>query len=105
MPWTPWIRIVEADAIPRVRVSGQAFHPVEDGTTELIGLSDPRGVRERSRGATAIPAHRFVAYVPAGAIEISNQYVLTYTAAIVPQADGGRLRIQSKRARRHRPRT
>ncbi len=37
MPWTPWIRVVEADTVPAVRLSGNVFMPAPAGGTEPIG--------------------------------------------------------------------
>src|SRR5207344_532545 len=37
MPWTPWIRVVETDLVPRTRIRGNLFLPIEEAKTEPIG--------------------------------------------------------------------
>jgi len=77
MPWTPWIRVVEADMIPKSRVAGQAFHIVEDGTTEPIGLRIVEANENEAEEQLRSPHAGFVAYVPTGAIKKGEALVTT----------------------------
>ena len=64
MPWTQWIRVVEADVIPKVRIAGQAFHPVDDGTTEPIGNRIVEMAESEAQEQLRSPRSGWVAYVP-----------------------------------------
>jgi hypothetical protein len=37
MKWTPWIRIVETNVVPKTRIAGNVFFPLPDGGSEPIG--------------------------------------------------------------------
>ena len=79
MPWTPWIRVVEADRIPEAHLEGRA------------ACTSSRGRSRSSRSANRIveapeddyqantvrnPRSGFVAYVPVGSLEKGKQLVL-----------------------------
>ena len=64
MKWTPWIKVVEADVVPKTRVQGGMFLRLEGSATEPIGrriietpddaertevLRDPRSALHRLR--------------------------------------------------------
>ena len=37
LKWKPWIKVVEADTVPHMRLSGNVFFAIGDGETEPIG--------------------------------------------------------------------
>jgi cytochrome c553 len=84
MPWTPWIRVVEADVIPKVRLAGQAFHLVDDGTTEPIGLRIVEANENEAEERLRSPHAGFVAYVPVGAIKKGEALVTTGGGKTLP---------------------
>ncbi|MBM4194889.1 MAG: hypothetical protein FJ202_10995 [Gemmatimonadetes bacterium] len=71
MRWTPWIRVVEADVVPKTRIAAGLFVPLE-GT--LAGMEPIAGriveVPEDTEQSEVIrnPRSGFVAYVPRGAL-------------------------------------
>jgi cytochrome c553 len=84
MPWTQWIRVVEADVIPKTRVAGQAFHVVDDGTTEPIGNRIVEVAESESQEQLRSPRSGWVAYVPVGAIKKGEVLVTTGGGRTVP---------------------
>ena len=64
MPWTPWIRVVEADSVPKMRVAGNVFLPVADGGTEPIGDRIIETPEDAERFELRDPHSGFIAYVP-----------------------------------------
>jgi cytochrome c553 len=68
MKWTPYIRVVETDTIPRMRIAGEIFYAVGDGTTEPLGnriIESPENTRQTQ---WRNPRSGFIAYVPPGAV-------------------------------------
>jgi cytochrome c553 len=84
MKWTPWIRVVEADVIPKVVVRGQAFHLVDDGTTEPIGNRIVEVAESEQQEQLRSPRSGWVAYVPVGAIKKGEVLVTTGAGRTVP---------------------
>jgi cytochrome c553 len=84
MPWTPWIRVVEADVIPKVRMAGQAFHLVDDGTTETLGGRIVEANEHEAEERLRSPHAGWVAYVPLGAIKKGEALVTTGGGKTVP---------------------
>jgi cytochrome c553 len=69
MPWTPWIRVVETDMVPKTRIAAGLFIPVESGEKEPLG----RRIIEVPENTELSEVYRsprsgFVAYVPPGSI-------------------------------------
>lgn len=70
MRWTPWIKVVETDTVPKTRVSVGMFLPLKNGGTEPLGEriievpADPEAT-ETFRN----PRSGFIAYVPFGSIQ------------------------------------
>ena len=72
MPWTPWIRVVETDTVPRTYIRGGIHLPVEGAGagTEPIG----RRIIETPENIEYAEVHRnprsgWIAYVPVGAVK------------------------------------
>jgi cytochrome c553 len=63
MPWTPWIRVVEADTVPRMRIAGNVFLPAAGGT-EPIGNRIVETPEDAERFELRDPHSGFIAYVP-----------------------------------------
>jgi cytochrome c553 len=69
MKWTPWIKVVEADTVPKTRVQAGLFVKLEGNETEPIGnriIEMPEDT-ERSE-IFRDPRSGFVAYVPRGSV-------------------------------------
>jgi cytochrome c553 len=64
MPWTTWIRVVEADTIPKMRVAGNVFLPAAEGGTEPLGHRIVETPEDAARFELRDPHSGFVAYVP-----------------------------------------
>ena len=64
MPWTPWIRVVEADTVPAMRLSGNVFLPAPGGGTEPIGNRIIETPEDPVRFELRDPHSGFIAYVP-----------------------------------------
>jgi cytochrome c553 len=72
MKWTPWIRVVEADTVPKTRIAGGMFLALEgaEAGKEPIGsriIEAPENTEETE--ALRNPRSGFVAYVPMGSIK------------------------------------
>jgi cytochrome c553 len=68
LKWTPWIRVVEADTIPRMRVAGNVFFPVTEGGTEPLGNRIVETPEDAARFELRDPHSGFVAYAPRGSL-------------------------------------
>jgi cytochrome c553 len=76
MPWTPWIRVVEAESVPKTRISVGMFLPLENGEKEPLGqriIEMPE--RPEATEALRDPRSGFIAYVPIGSIKRGEQLV------------------------------
>ena len=70
MKWTPWIKVVEADVVPKTRVQAGMFLRLEGNETEPIGrriIETPDDV-ERTE-VLRDPRSAFTAYVPKGSVK------------------------------------
>jgi len=68
LKWTTWIRVVEADTIPKMRVAGNVFFPIAEGGTEPLGNRIVETPEDASRFELRDPHSGFVAYAPRGSI-------------------------------------
>jgi hypothetical protein len=66
MKWTPWIRVVETDTIPTMRLQGNIFYSLEDGTTEPLGDRIVETPEDNAQARLRNPRVGFIAYVPKG---------------------------------------
>ncbi len=74
----PWIRVVETDSVPQVRVGGGSmFVPVEGGGKESIGDRIIETPEDMSRANLRDPGSGFVAYVPRGSVARGKRFVTT----------------------------
>jgi|SoiMetStandDraft_2_1073263.scaffolds.fasta_scaffold72739_1 cytochrome c553 len=78
MKWTPWIRVVETNTVPKVQSRGGIWIPVEGSEKEPIGVRIIETPENPER--TEIlrdPRSGFIAYVPAGSIKKGEALVKT----------------------------
>jgi len=78
MKWTPWVKVVETQWVPKTRISGGMFLPIEDDGQELLGeriIEVPQDVEAVARLRN--PRVGFIAYVPIGSIEKGAELVTT----------------------------
>src|ERR1051325_80046 len=70
MPWTPWIRVVEAATVPKMVSRGGIWVPVENAGKESIGMRVVETPENAER--TEIlrdPRSGFIAYAPVGSLK------------------------------------
>ena len=84
MKWTRWIRVVETDLVPKTRIAGNLFLPLEQARTEpiagrIIEMPENQEQAETYRN----PRSGFIAYVPVGSIKKGKDLVTTGGARIV----------------------
>ena len=68
MKWTPWIRVVETDTIPTMRIGGNVFLPIADGGTEPLGHRIVETPEDATRFELRDPRSGFIAYAPRGSL-------------------------------------
>jgi cytochrome c553 len=84
MKWTPWIRVVESDLVPKTRIAGNLFLPLEQAKTEPIaGRIIEMPENEEQAETYRNPHSGFVAYVPPGSLAKGKDLVTTGGARIV----------------------
>lgn len=69
MDWTPYIRVVETDTIPRMRIAGEIFYSLGDGTTEPLGNRIIESPENTQQTQWRNPRSGFIAYVPPGSVK------------------------------------
>jgi cytochrome c553 len=69
MKWTPWIKVVEADKVPKTRIAGGLFIALPGDETEPIGRRIIEVPEDNAREALRDPRSGFIAYVPKGSIK------------------------------------
>ena len=81
---TRWIRVVETDVVPKTKISGNLFLPIEQAKTEPIAgriIEVPENVEQAETFRN--PHSGFVAYVPVGSIKNGQDLVTTGGLRIV----------------------
>jgi cytochrome c553 len=78
MKWTPWIRVVEANMVPKTRIAASIYYTLPGNQTEPIGariieVPEDNEQTEPLRN----PRSGFVAYVPPGSIKKGEALVTT----------------------------
>ncbi len=68
LKYTPWVRVVETDTIPKMRIAGNVFFPIADGGTEPLGNRIVETPEDAERFELRDPHSGFVAYAPRGSI-------------------------------------
>ena len=80
MAWTPWIRVVETDTVPKTRIQGGMYLRLEgaEAGTEPIGnriIETPENTEHTE--VLRDPRSGFIAYVPVGAVAKGENLVRT----------------------------
>src|SRR5436190_19880165 len=84
MKWWPWVRVVETSLVPKTRIAGNLFLPLEQEKTEPIGMRIIEMPENEEQAETYRNPHSgFVAYVPVGSIKKGKDLVTTGGARIV----------------------
>jgi cytochrome c553 len=80
--WTPWIKVVETDTVPKTRIEAGMFVALEGNEKEPIGQRIIE-VPENTEGTTLLRDARsgFIAYVPVGSLKKGEALVTTGGAA------------------------
>jgi len=80
MKWTPWIRVVETNTVPKMRSAGGIWIPIEGAEAG----KEPIGVRiietpEKPENTEILrdPRSGFIAYVPVGSVKKGEALVKT----------------------------
>jgi cytochrome c553 len=84
MKWTPWIRVVETELVPKTRIVGNLFLPLEQTKSEPIGRRIIEMPENEEQAETYRNPHSgFVAYVPVGSLEKGKDLVTTGGARVI----------------------
>jgi cytochrome c553 len=84
MKWTPWIKVVETDLVPKTRIVGNLFLPLSQEKTEAIaGRIIEMPENEEQAELYRSPRSGFLAYVPVGSIAKGKDLVTTGGAKVV----------------------
>jgi cytochrome c553 len=76
--WTPWIKVVESETVPKTKIAGNLFLPIAQEKTEPIAgriIEMPEDVEQAE--TLRNPHSGFVAYVPPGSIKKGEDLVTT----------------------------
>jgi cytochrome c553 len=83
LKWTPWIRVVETERVPRTRTSTNMFLPIEKEHTELLAgriIEMPENADQTEQLRN--PHSGFIAYVPIGSVKKGETLVKTGASII-----------------------
>jgi cytochrome c553 len=90
MKWTPWIKVVETESVPKTRIAGGMFIPLEgaEAGQEPIGQRIIE-VPENPEATEALrnPRSGFIAYAPRGSIKKGEALATTGQCALCHGAD------------------
>jgi cytochrome c553 len=83
--WTPWVKVVETDEVPKTRIAGGLFLAVEgsEAGREPIGqriIEVPENTEETE--ALRNPRSGFIAYVPRGSVKKGEALAMTGKCAL-----------------------
>jgi cytochrome c553 len=84
MKWTPWVRVVETNLVPKTRIAGNLFLAADHKRTEPIAgriIEVPEN--EEQAETYRNPHSGFVAYVPVGSIKKGQDLVATGGTKII----------------------
>jgi len=81
MKWTPWIKVVETNTVPKTRIAGGMFLALEGGEKEPLGQRIIE-VPEKTEDTEVLrnPRSGFIAYAPIGSIKKGEKLVTTGNA-------------------------
>ncbi len=78
MAWTPWIRVVETNIVPKTRIQGGMYLRLEGNDTEPIGtriIETPENVEHTE--VLRDPRSGFIAFAPVGSVRKGEALVTT----------------------------
>ena len=87
LPRKPWIRVVEADTVPKTKVAGWMLVEAQPGATEPIGQRIIEMPENLERTELRDAASSFVAYVPVGSIKKGEAIMKTHSCGTCHGAD------------------
>jgi cytochrome c553 len=64
-----YVRVVETDTIPRMRIQGEIYFPIGDDETEPIGVRIIETPEDAAQTRLRNPRSGFIAYVPVGGVK------------------------------------
>jgi cytochrome c553 len=81
MKWSPWIRVVETNTVPKTRIQGGMYLRLEGQETEPIGMRIIE-VPENTEHTEVLrdPRSGFIAYAPVGSVKKGEALVNTGSA-------------------------
>jgi cytochrome c553 len=78
MKWTPWIKVVETNTVPKTRIAGGMFLKIEPEEKEPIGQRIIEAPDDTERTETLRDPHSgFTAFVPVGSVKKGEALVTT----------------------------
>jgi cytochrome c553 len=78
MKWTPWIKVVETNMVPKTRIAGGMFLRIEPEEKEPIGARIIEAPDDTERTETLRDPHSgFTAFVPVGSVKKGETLVTT----------------------------
>ena len=85
MKWTPWIKVMEASSVPKMRLSVGMFLPLPGDEKEALGqrIIEMPVDAEATEGLRN-PRSGFIAYAPVGSIKKGEALVTTGAGKTVP---------------------
>ena len=88
MKWTPWIKVVETDTVPKTRIAGGLFLALDGGEKEPLGQRIIE-VPENTEATEVLrnPRSGFIAYAPVGSIKKGEALVKTAQCGVCHGAD------------------
>ncbi len=69
MKWRPYIRVVETDTIPRMRLQGNIFYRMDGDETEPLGNRIIESPEDTEQAQLRNPRSGYIAYVPPGSVK------------------------------------
>jgi len=69
IPVPKYIRVVETEMIPTMRIQGEIYYPTDDGQQEPIGVRIIETPEDVEQSRLRNPRSGFIAYAPVGAIK------------------------------------
>lgn len=77
MKWTPWIKVIETDLVPKTEIEGNLYHSIEAARTEPIAGRIIEVAQDEEQERYRNPRSGYVAYVPVGSLSKGEALVRT----------------------------
>jgi cytochrome c553 len=85
MKWTPWVKVIESDTVPKTRTSAGIFFVLEGDEKEPLGgriIETPVDAEQTEKYKN--PRSGFLAYVPVGSLKKGEALVTTGAGKTTP---------------------